>query len=184
MRLEGPASDGCWTLLLFLGSRCEGCLPFWSVPREPTAYGLLDGDVALVVTRDPGAEDPDALRSLAGAGEGVGGGADGAGAGAGADGGADGAADDRAAHVVMSGAAWRAYRVHGPPFFVLVVGGEVVSEGVAWSAEQLTADVARARRTTRPAGEGRGGESRDRSGDRSDDRSGDRSDDRSDDRSG
>ena len=119
------ASAGHWTLLLFLGSRCDGCLPFWATVPGPTACGLEPRDAVVVVTRGPGDEDPGAVGALAGhhlAGE--------------------------SGLVVMSDAAWRAYRVLGPPFFVLVDGVEVVAEGVACSVEQVAADVARARRRT------------------------------------
>lgn len=120
------ASPGHWTLLLFLGSRCDGCLPFWAVPRAPTACGLEPQDEAVVVTRGPGEEEPEALAALMG----------------------DLAARDPAdatEQLVMSSGAWRTYRVHGPPFFVLLDGVAVATEGVAWSVEQLAADVARAR---------------------------------------
>ncbi len=117
------ASAGHWTLLLFLGSRCDGCLPFWTLPPEPTACGLGPQDAVVVVTRGPGAEEPGAIAALAGRHH-----------------------VDVSGLVVMSDAAWRSYRVLGPPFFVLVGGMEVVTEGVAWSVEQVAADVARARR--------------------------------------
>jgi hypothetical protein len=57
-----------------------------------------------------------------------------------------------AARVVLSSAAWEAYSVLGPPFFVLVDGssGRVASEGVAWSVEQVVSDVGRATRATLP----------------------------------
>ena len=48
--------------------------------------------------------------------------------------------------VVMASGAWSAYRVLGPPFFVVVDGGQevVVSEGVAWSTEQVAGHVSAA----------------------------------------
>ena len=49
------------------------------------------------------------------------------------------------AELVMSDDAWRAYGVHGAPFFVLVdgAGSRVATEGVAWGVVQ-TADHVRA----------------------------------------
>ena len=51
--------------------------------------------------------------------------------------------------VVMATAAWSAYRVQGPPFFVLVDGtaDQVVTEGVAWGVSQIAEHVRSARRT-------------------------------------
>jgi len=115
--LETP---GRWTLLLFLGSRCDGCIPFWSAAGDPTSLGLTATDAVRIVTRDAPLEDAGAVRALL--------------AGLGA-----------AANAVMSSAAWRAYGVQGPPFFSAVDGVAVRSEGVAWSVEQVAADVARAR---------------------------------------
>ncbi len=45
-------------------------------------------------------------------------------------------------------AAWLAYRVQGPPFFVLVDGSadRVVTEGVAWGVSQIAEHVRAARR--------------------------------------
>lgn len=130
-RVARLASPGRWTLLLFLGSRCDGCLPFWGAAAAPVSLGLEPYDAIGIVTRDAGDEDAVAVRALC--------------AGLGA-----------AALVVMSSAAWRAYGVQGPPFFSVVDGTTVRSEGVAWSIQQVAADVARARRTGGvPAAEGR-----------------------------
>ena len=120
LRLAAP---GHWTLLLFLGSHCDGCLPFWTVPRAPAACGLEPQDASVVVTRGPAEEEADALAALMGG--------DPAGA---------------SELLVMSAAAWRTYRVQGPPFFSLLDGVRVATEGVAWSLEQVASDVARARR--------------------------------------
>jgi hypothetical protein len=117
------ASPGSWTLLLFLGSHCDGCQPFWALPRAPTACGLEADDAAIVVTRGPQRERPEVLAALMG----------------------DGLAEVPDA-IVMSDSAWVRYRVHGAPFFVLLDGVCVVSEGVAWSVEQVAVDVGRARR--------------------------------------
>src|SRR5579875_4033106 len=128
------ASPGRWTLLVFLGARCDGCRPFWSVAGAPTAVGLSARDEVVVVTRGPKEEDPAELAELAGPPEPA------------APPGAPERSCRTAGALVMSDAAWRAYRVHGPPFFVLLDGVKVVVEGVLWSLEQLAADVARARR--------------------------------------
>jgi hypothetical protein len=117
------ASAGHWTLLLFLGSRCDGCLPFWTPPPTAAACGLEPQDAVVVVTRGPGDEEVGAIAAIVGR-----------------------RPVDAPGLVIMSDAAWRSYRVLGPPFFVLVDGVEVVTEGVAWTVEQLAADVARARR--------------------------------------
>ncbi len=152
-RTLGLTTPGRWTLLLFLGSHCDGCLPFWSVPRAPLSCGLEPQDRVVLVTRGPGEEDPGQLAALTGA-QAAGDRADAAGDRADATGDRADAAGDRAdaadaaGALVMSGSAWRAYRVLGPPFFVLLDGVAVVIEGVAWSLEQVAADVARARRRT------------------------------------
>jgi hypothetical protein len=133
LRLTSP---GEWTLLLFLSAHCDGCAPFWTVPRAPTSCGLEPGDVAVVVTRDPADEDEETLATLSGEGDPV------------------SESTEPVVSLVMSSSAWRTYRVHGPPFFVLVDGASVATEGVAWSLEQVAADVARARR--RGTGEAQG----------------------------
>jgi hypothetical protein len=120
------ATPGRWTLLLFLGSHCDGCLPFWSVPRTPGSCGLQHKDEAVVVTRAPGEEVPEALAQLIGVPMG-------------------GDAAAGCGTLVMSRSAWDTYRVLAPPFFVLLDGVAVVTEGVAWSVEQVAADVARVR---------------------------------------
>jgi hypothetical protein len=119
VRLSSP---GSWTLLLFLSSHCDGCEPFWGVPRVPTTCGLETHDAAIVVTRGPQHERPQALVSLMG----------------------KGLAEVPDA-LVMSDSAWVRYGVHGAPFFVLLDGVCVVSEGVAWSVEQVASDVGRAK---------------------------------------
>jgi hypothetical protein len=110
-----------WTLVLFLSTGCDGCSPLWGACRDPAAAGFA-ADETVVVTHGPDQEDGAAVRALAG--------------------------DVRP--VVMSSAAWAGYGVQGPPFFALVDGssGRVATEGVAWSAEQVAADVARARAHT------------------------------------
>lgn len=127
------ATPGRWTLLLFLGSRCDGCAPFWGAAGAPGSLGLSATDHVRIVTRDAGVEDAAAVRALL-------------------------AGLRAAALAVMSTPAWRAYGVLGPPFFTAVDGAAVRSEGVAWSVDQVAADVARARRRGAPSQtpEGRG----------------------------
>ena len=108
-----------WTLLLFLSARCDGCHEVWRVLSESSGrWPGADGVVPVVVTRGPGSEPPAGLRPLA----------------------TDGVP------LLMSDAAYRAYRVHGPPFFVLVDGirSQVATEGVAWGPAQIADDVRRA----------------------------------------
>lgn len=122
------ASAGVWTLLVFLGSHCDGCAPFWRAVTDPTSLGLEGCDTAIAVTHDLEREDLGAIEIAL----------------ATTDHGPDPWAPGR---VVMSSGAWRSYGVQGPPFFVLVDGETVVTEGVAWSIAQVSADVGRARRT-------------------------------------
>lgn len=119
---------GRWTLLVFLSTGCHGCLQIWEALADPVGTGLATDELVVAITRDPGQEDLGALHSLV-PGE---------------------------APVVMSSAAWAAYRVQGPPFFALVDGGDgsasgagtgvrVATEGVAWGVAQIADDVRRAR---------------------------------------
>lgn len=132
MSVEVRASKG-WTLLLFLSSDCHGCRPMWEALTDPASLGLSTDEVVVAVTREPPSEDVVALKALVPEG----------------------------ATCIMSTSAWDAYRVHGPPFFVLVAGcgtadpatARVATEGVAWAIEQIGAEVSRARRAF---GEGAG----------------------------
>ncbi len=117
---------GHWTLLLFLSGGCQGCLPLWEALADPVGSGLAGDELVVAVTRDDGEDDPVAVRALL----------------------------PGPVPVVMSSAAWDAYRVTGPPFFVLVDGSApagldrevpVVTEGVAFGVAQVAADVRRAR---------------------------------------
>jgi len=124
VRVEVVGS-GHWTLLVFLSADCTGCLPIWEALADPAGSGLAKNEVVVAVTRDPGTDDPEVLRSLVPTG----------------------------ATVVMSDDAWSAYRVQGAPFFALIDGradapSTVATEGVAWAVEQIAADVARARGRT------------------------------------
>ena len=106
------------TLLFFVTSSCDGCRDLWLAVRDAASFG--DARVVFV-TKDPATENLEALRALAG---------------------------DMSVTVVMSSAAWAAYSVLGPPFFVLVDGGSarVLTEGVPWDVEQVAGHVERARR--------------------------------------
>jgi hypothetical protein len=119
----GVVGSGRWTLLVFLTTDCLGCLAMWDALAEPVTAGLPTDERVVIVTRDPPAKDPSVLRRA------------------------------RGTTVVMSSAAWSAYRVHGPPFYVLVDGnagspGPVATEGVAWDVAQIAADVDRTRQRT------------------------------------
>jgi hypothetical protein len=98
-------------LLLFLSAGCLGCRDLWGGLAALRA-GL--GGVArlAVVTKSPGEEDPDAIAALAAG------------------------APDAGVDVVMSTAAFRDYRVGGPPFLVLSASDAVLTESVAWGLEQ------------------------------------------------
>jgi hypothetical protein len=117
---------GRWSLVVFLSSGCHGCHEIWQALDNPARNGLVDDGSIVVITRDAGEEDVDALRRLA----------------------------TGSVPVVMSTSTWSLYRVQGPPFFALVDGRlgagvdpvRVTTEGVAWSVEQMAADVRRARR--------------------------------------
>jgi hypothetical protein len=90
-------------LLLFVSSSCLGCLDLW----EGTAAlrtSLPEGVRIVLVTKGPEHEDAGAI----------------------------GALDPGDTPIVMSSQAFRDYRVGGPPFFAVVAGGEVRTEGVAW----------------------------------------------------
>ncbi len=107
-----------WTLLMFLSTTCEGCQELWDDCAELGASPLPGDLVRLVVTRRAD-EDPAAVLERA-----------------------------RGATVVMSDEAWEDYGVHSGPFFVLVQRGErIVTEGVAWSLDQIAAAVTAARTT-------------------------------------
>jgi len=90
-------------LLLFLSAACLGCADLWEGLGE-LGRSLPPGVGVAVVTRDPQGEDPAAIATLTPPGT----------------------------TTVMSSQAYLDYRVGGPPFFVLVTGAVVLTEGVAW----------------------------------------------------
>jgi len=111
---------GGFSLLLFLSSSCNGCIPLWEAAASPERFSLMDGEPLIVVTKGPSSEPVDTIRVLS----------------------------PPQALTVMSDRAFRDYRVHGPPFFVLVDGASqlIPTEGVAWGPEHVADHVARARR--------------------------------------
>ncbi len=104
-----------WTLLLFLSTDCDGCADLWGSLAAPNTRLAPEGDAVVVVTRGPRHQDAVVLRETAPA----------------------------SCQPVMSDEAWTAYRVHGAPFFALVdgPGRRVVTEGVAWGADQVAGHV-------------------------------------------
>ena len=111
-----------WTLLVFLSSGCDGCRDVWAALADPQGSGLATDERVVAVVRE--GDDVTALRELAAP----------------------------FAEVIRSDAAWRAYRVQGPPFFVLVEGGRprVATEGVAWGIGQIAGAVRHARARPEP----------------------------------
>jgi hypothetical protein len=116
--IEGVAPDGSVvavgiaeslqpTLLLFLSADCLGCQELWHGTAE-LRRALPEHVRTVIVTRSPAHEDASAIARLAPA--------------------------DVA--TVMSSAAFDAYRVTGAPFMVVVEGGGVRTEGVAWGVAE------------------------------------------------
>lgn len=103
---------GRGTLLAFLSSGCGTCLTFWEGIAGGGRLRLPAETRAVIVVKDPAYESPSRLRELAG---------------------------DSAVPVVMSSAAWDAYKVTQYPYFIYVDGpsGEVQSEGTAGSWSQV-----------------------------------------------
>jgi hypothetical protein len=99
-------------LLLFLSAGCLGCRDLWEGLAD--LQGGLHGSARLaVVTKSPGDEDPAAIAALAGP-----------------------APDALGVAVVMSTAAYRDYRVAGPPFLAVAAADAVLTESVAWGLDQ------------------------------------------------
>ncbi len=99
-------------LLLFLSAGCLGCRDLWEGLAELHA-GLAGAARLAVVTKSPGDEQAEAITALAG--------------------------DAPAAlgiELVMSTAAYRDYRVAGPPFLTVAAADAVRTESVAWGVEQ------------------------------------------------
>jgi hypothetical protein len=98
-------------LLLFLSTGCLGCGDLWEGLSE-IREGLGQGADLAVVTKGADEEDTAAVAAMSGRGAGP-----------------------PFVPIVMSSAAYRDYRVGGPPFFVVVDATSVRSEGVAWGVE-------------------------------------------------
>ena len=121
-------------LLLFLSAACVGCRDLWEGLSEFEA-GLADACRLAVLTRSPSDEDASAVASLARSAARRG----------------EGPAPCETGPVpvetgpvplaagpvpvVMSTAAYRDYRVDGPPFYAVVGPAAVLAEGVAWGVE-------------------------------------------------
>ena len=105
-------------LLLFLSAGCLGCQDLWEGTEE-LRRNIPEGVGVVIVAKGPDQEDAGAIAALAPPGT----------------------------RTVMSSQAYRDYRVGGPPFFALVTGREVLTEGVAWGVEETA-------RATRKALEG------------------------------
>ena len=99
-------------LLLFLSAGCVGCRDLWEGLAELQA-GLAGRARLAVVTKSPGDERAEAITALA----------------------ADAPAT-LGIDLVMSTAAYRDYRVAGPPFLSLAAADAVRTESVAWGVEQ------------------------------------------------
>jgi hypothetical protein len=109
-------------LLAFLDTTCGGCAAFWSSIRRLDGGRVASGVPVAVVTRGTAHVGMEEVRQAMG----------------------DDAPRRSPVRVVMSDAAWRDYRVQGPPFFVLVETSTrtVVAETVAfgWSDVVALAD--------------------------------------------
>ncbi len=99
-------------LLLFLSAGCLGCRDLWKGLTELHA-GLAGAARLVVVTKDPGQEDPGAIAALAGVD-----------------------VAPLGIEVLMSSSSFRDYRVGGPPFLAVVTADAVLTESVAWGVEQ------------------------------------------------
>ncbi len=99
------------TLLAFLSSGCLTCQTFWEGLASGTRRPLPGEARVVVVTKDPAFESPSRLRELA----------------------------PPDVPVVMSSAAWEAYKISMSPYFVYIDGatGEVRSEGSASAWPQV-----------------------------------------------
>jgi hypothetical protein len=115
-------------LLLFLSSSCQGCQDLWN-GTAALRQELPAGVRTVIVTRGAEQEDVSAVADLAPAVADL----------------TPAVADltPDGTEVVMSSAAYRDYRVAGPPFLVVVDRGEVRTEGVAWGVAE-TAQAVRA----------------------------------------
>jgi len=102
------------TLLLFLSSGCGTCGPWWDGLRQGAHRRTLAGTRVVVVARDETEESPSLLRGLA----------------------------PGDVTVVESSEAWEMFAVPGSPYAVLLLGDQLVGEGVAHNWEQLGSLIA------------------------------------------
>jgi hypothetical protein len=102
-------------VLVFLSVNCDGCGPVWQGLADGTDP-VLDGVVAVVVTKGPDTVDPTAVAGLAAGFTG---------------------------DVVMGDRAWVDYRVTGYPFLVLVDPGStrILAETVGFGWSDLVSTV-------------------------------------------
>ena len=99
-------------LLLFLSAGCLGCRDLWEGLAGLHA-GLAGAARLAVVTKSPGDENAEAITALAGD-----------------------APATLGIDLVMSTAAFRDYRIAGPPFLAVADAAAVRTESVAWGVEQ------------------------------------------------
>jgi hypothetical protein len=101
---------GTTTLLAFLSSTCTTCIGFFRAFNEHAADELVPDGQLVVVTKSGEHETRDRLRELA---------------------------SDRVT-VLMSTESWEEFEVPLPPYFLLLSGGDVLTEGPASGWEDLS----------------------------------------------
>lgn len=96
---------GSNTLLAFLSTGCLSCQSLWEGLDPRRRPSIPGGARIVVVTKDPAYESPSRLQDIA----------------------------PRDVPLIMSSAAWEAYRVEGSPYFIYVDGrtGTIIGEGTA-----------------------------------------------------
>lgn len=104
-----PAALSARMLLLFLSADCTGCEDLFEAAQAPASLGIEGDDSLMIVLRERDLADP-SIRHRCGT-----------------------------AMTMVSSSTWTAYRVSGPPFFVLIDPGRstVATEGVAWGAHSV-----------------------------------------------
>jgi hypothetical protein len=109
--IKVSVSAGSNTLLAFLSSGCLSCQSLWEGLDPRRRPSIPGGARIVVVTKDPAYESPSRLQDIA----------------------------PRDVPVVMSSAAWDAYRVQGSPYFIYVDGrtGTIIGEGTATGWPQV-----------------------------------------------
>ena len=107
-------------LLAFLSSTCTTCIGFWERFRAGALQSVSPGTDVTVVPKDPAVEDVARVRELAAGGD---------------------------LRVVLSSPAWDDYEVPASPYFLLVDGSSIVTEGAARSWDDLIRMLGRDRAT-------------------------------------